>query len=144
MTHRSQGETETMSSPATAPAPEAVAPQPGGRPHLVVVTTRAVEKGRDTGVPAGSVLVTRFWHPRERMWSENYFESLEHAARMFVDENGWRLLQQQVLGAPQAHELIFEAHRADFARPSTEDILREIGLTPENVADLLDRPPPEG
>ena len=116
----------------------------GGRPHLVVVTTRAVDAARDPDAPHGSRLVTRFWHPRDRAWSENHFESLEHAARLFIDERGWRLLQQQTLGAALSWELIFEARRADFARPSTDDILRDIGMTPERVAELLDRPPPPG
>ena len=128
--------------PAAATAPEAAeaAADSGGRPHLVVVMTRAVEPDRDPGAPAGSRLVTRFWHPRDRRWTENHFESIEHAARLFIDESGWRLLQQQALGAAQAYELIFEARRADFARPSTDDILRDIGMTPGQVARLLDRP----
>lgn len=127
-------------SPATEPAGAPAAGEPGGRPHLVVVTTRAVEPARDPDAPRGSRLVTRFWHPRDRRWVENHFESIEHAARLFIDESGWRLLQQQALGAAQAWELIFEARRADFARPSTDDILRDIGMTPEHVARLLDRP----
>lgn len=128
---------------AMAPAAAAMAEAPvdsGGRPHLVVVTTRAVEPDRDPAAPAGSRLVTRFWHPRDRRWTENHFESIEHAARLFIDESGWRLLQQQALGAAQAYELIFEARRADFARPSTDDILRDIGMSPGHVARLLDRP----
>ena len=40
---------------------------------------------------------------------------------------------------PEAHELIFEARREDFSRPSTEQILQEVGLSPEEVANLLDR-----
>lgn len=127
-------------SPSIAPAPDPLAPEPGGRAHLVVVTTHAAEKGSDAEIH-GSVLVTRFWHPRDRAWAEHHFESLEHAARLFVDESGWQLLQQQALGAPHAHELIFQARRADFARPSTEDILREIGLTPEGIARMMDPPP---
>lgn len=128
--------------PAASPQVESAATVAGGRPHLVVVTTRAVEAARDPDAPHGSTLVTRFWHPRDRVWSENHFQSLEHAARLFVDESGWRLLQQQALGAALAYELVFEARRADFARPSTDDILRDIGMTPERVAELLDRPPP--
>ena len=130
--------------PAVSPEVEPAATMAGGRPHLVVVTTRAVEAARDPDAPHGSTLVTRFWHPRDRAWSENHFQSLEHAARLFVDESGWRLLQQQSLGAALAYELIFEARRADFARPSTDDILRDIGMTPERVAELLDRPSPGG
>ena len=130
--------------PVTAPEAQPAATMTGGRPHLVVVTTRAVDTARDRDAPGGSRLVTRFWHPRDRVWSENHFESLEHATRLFIDESGWRLLQQQTLGATLAYELIFEARRADFARPSTDDILRDIGMNPERVAELLDRPPGSG
>jgi hypothetical protein len=132
------------SGPGTEPATEPASTATGGRPHLVVVTTRAVDATRDPAAPRGSRLVTRFWHPRDRRWAENHFESIEHAARLFIDESGWRLLQQQALGAAQAWELIFEARRADFARPSTGDILRDIGMTPEHVARLLDQPPGGG
>jgi hypothetical protein len=125
---------------ATAPETAEATADTGGRPHLVVVTTRAVDPERDAAAPPGSRLVTRFWHPRDRRWTENHFESIEHAARLFIDESGWRLLQQQALGVAQAYELIFEARRADFARPSTDDILRDIGMTPGHVARLLDRP----
>lgn len=112
----------------------------GGRPHLVVVTSRAAAP--DDTAPAEAVLVTRFWHPRDRAWSENFFESLEHALRLFVHESGWTLLQQQALAGAHAHELIFEAHRIDFSRPSTEQLLRDIGMAPQRVADILDQPPP--
>jgi hypothetical protein len=107
------------------------------RPHLVVVRTRAV--CADDAAPPQAVLVTRFWHPRDRRWSENAFESLEHARRLFVDESGWTLLQEQVLDGPHAHELVFEARRSDFTRPSTEEMLRDVGLDPGTVADLLNR-----
>jgi hypothetical protein len=66
------------------------------------------------------------------------FESLDHALRLFVDESGWVLQQQQPLDAPEAHELIFEARREDFSRPSTEQMLQEVGLSPDEVAKLLD------
>ena len=111
------------------------------------------DPGRDTAAPPTSRLVTRFWHPRDRVWNENYFETLEHAARLFVDESGWVLIQQQAVAGALAWELIFEARRADFARPSTDDILRDIGLSPEqghvqgrslrrreDVQDLVDDP----
>ncbi len=123
---------DPVAQPSPSPA-EAVSSAGPGRPHLVVVTTRA-------GQPATPIL-TRFWHPRDRAWREHSFESLEHAIRMFVDENGWHLLQQQALHQPDARELIFEAHRADFSRPSTEQILRDIGMSPSRVADLLDSGP---
>jgi hypothetical protein len=106
------------------------------RVHLVVVTTRALRE--EDGAGAGLMLRTRFWHPRDRRWSENDFESLEHARRLFVDESGWALRQEQALDDPLAHELIFEARRVDFTRPSREQILRDIGMTPEGVNRMLD------
>jgi hypothetical protein len=54
------------------------------------------------------------------------------------------LRQQQSLDGPQIYELIFEARREDFSRPSTEQMLQEAGLTPQDVAKLLKRPDPEG
>ncbi len=125
--------TERSADPSTgeSPAP-ALQTQPlmdttlrPGRPHLVVVRTRAAE------VPGSATdMITRFWHPRDHQWSENRFDSLEHALRLFVDESGWQLLQQQALDGPAAHELIFEARREDFAGPTTEEILRDLGLRP--------------
>jgi hypothetical protein len=87
------------------------------------------------------VLVTRFWHRRDRRWSENFFESLDHAIRLFVDESGWTLLQQQALAGEHEHELIFEARKEDFTGPTTEQMLGEVGLTPGDVEKLL-RPKP--
>lgn len=127
-------------APAPEPAPALESTATGGRPHLVVVTSRAATP--DDAAPAEAVLVTRFWHPRDRAWSENFFESLEHALRLFVHESDWTLLQHQALAGAHAHELIFEAHRIDFSRPSTEQILRDIGMAPGRVADILDQPPP--
>ena len=120
---------------APAEAPGAVA-EPG-RVHLVVVSTRAVDPGE--AAPAGAVLRTRFWHPRDRRWSENVFDSLDHALHLFVEESGWVLRQQQALDRPHAHELIFEARRQDFSRPSAEEMLRDVGLTPREVAGLIER-----
>jgi hypothetical protein len=120
---------ETSSDPLPSDRP--------GRIHWVVVTTRPAEL--EDKVAPGINLLTRFWHPRDRSWSENAFESLDHAIRLFVDESGWVLRQQQALDVPQAHELLFEARREDFSRPSTEQMLEEVGLTPEDVADLLNR-----
>jgi hypothetical protein len=125
--------------PEVLPAPEETS-RPGP-PHLVVVMTRAIT-GEDKA-PQGAVLVTRFWHPRDRCWSENYFESIDHALRLFVDESGWTLLQRQGLAGPHEHELIFEARRTDFSGPSTEEILHQVGLTPQNVADLLNEIDPK-
>ena len=119
-------------------SPEAAAQSSGrpGRPHLVVVVTRAV--GSNDAAGPSAILVTRFWHPRDRRWSENFFESLDHAIRLFVAESGWTLLQKQSLGKEHEHELIFEARREDFAGPTTEEMLQEAGLTPSDVQELLD------
>lgn len=114
---------------APAPQPQREPEGRPGRPHLVVVRCRSAVA--DDHAPPGALLVTRFWHPRDQRWSENFFESLEHALRLFVDETGWRLLQQQPLDVPHAHELIFEARREDFSGPTTEEILRDVGLEPE-------------
>jgi hypothetical protein len=120
--------------PSAAESPEGtIAPS---RVHLVVVTTRPLDN-RETAHP-GASLRTRFWHPRDRRWSENDFESLEHARCLFVDESGWVLRQEQALDAPLAREWIFEAHRIDFTRSSKEQILRDIGMTPDGVNRLLD------
>jgi len=121
--------------PETAPAP--THPLRPGRVHLVVVMTRAVT-AKDKA-PPGATLVARFWHPSLRRWSETPFESLEHALHMFVDESGWVLRQQQALDGPHAFELIFESRREDFSRPSTEAMLQDVGLSAEDVADLIER-----
>ena len=124
-------------APAVETAAAPVGSERAGRIHWVVVLTRRV--GPTDKVPSGSTLITRFWHPRDHKWTENVFDSLDHALRLFVDESGWVLRQHQVLDAPGAHELIFEARREDFSRPSTEQILQDVGLSPEEVAHLLDR-----
>ena len=126
-----------LPAPAVETAPSPLGSDRPGRMHLVVVMTRSVRPADKA--PPGSTLVTRFWHPRDHKWNENVFDSLDHALRLFVDESGWVLRQQQALDAPEAHELIFEARREDFSRPSTEQILQEVGLSPEEVANLLDR-----
>jgi hypothetical protein len=132
---------KTAAVPSVETAPDALRSERSGRVHWVVVMTRA-PKDVDRA-PAGAVLLTRFWHPRDHCWSENAFESLDHAIRLFVDESGWVLRQQQVLDGPHAHELIFEARREDFSRPSTEQMLQDVGLTPQDVAKLLHRMDPE-
>lgn len=124
-------------APAVEAAADPLQSERPGRVHLVVVGTRPVNPADK--VPPGSTLVTRFWHPRDRKWNENVFDSLDHALRLFVDESGWVLRQQQALDVPEAHELIFEARREDFSQPSTEQILQEVGLSPEEVATLLDQ-----
>lgn len=121
--------------PDTAPAP--VHPARPGRVHLVVVVTRAVIPADEA--PRGAVLVARFWHPSLRRWSETPFESLEHALHLFVDESGWVLRQQQPLDATHAFELVFEARREDFSRPSAEAMLQDVGLSAADVADLIER-----
>ena len=115
-------------------AADAPIPRPG-RAHLVVVTSRAVVPADKA--PADAMLITRFWHPSDQRWSENFFESVEHALRLFVDETGWVLRQQQSLDAPNAWELIFEARREDFSGPSTEQILEDVGLSPADVEGML-------
>jgi hypothetical protein len=131
----------TTPAPAVETAPDLLKSERAGRVHWVVVTTRPIRPADNA--PAGSLLVTRFWHPRDHRWSENAFESLDHAIRLFVDESGWVLRQQQALDGPQCYELIFEARREDFSRPSTEQMLQEVGLTPQDVAKLLKRVDPE-
>jgi hypothetical protein len=123
--------------PVLETAPDPLISERSGRVHWVVVRTRALSE--EDRAPAGMVLMTRFWHPRDHRWSENAFESLDHALRLFVDESGWVLRQQQALDGPHAHELIFEARREDFSRPSTEQMLKEVGLDPQDVAKLLNR-----
>lgn len=129
-------------APAVETSPELLRSERLGRVHWVVVVTRPVKAGEK--VPPGTMLLTRFWHPRDHRWSENAFESLDHALRLFVDESGWILRQQQALDGPQAYELIFEARREDFSRPSTEQILQDVGLSPDDVAQLLRRRESEG
>jgi hypothetical protein len=124
-------------APETATGSVPVRPDRPGRPHLVVVVTRRVRP--EDRVPSGATLITRFWHPRDQRWSENAFESLEHALHMFLEESGWVFRQQQTLGTESALELIFEARREDFTGPTTEALLEEVGLTPGDVADLMGR-----
>jgi hypothetical protein len=121
--------------PAERPDPRT--PVRPGRMHLVVVMTRAVTAA--DGAPAGALLMSRWWHPSLHRWNTAPFESLEHALHLFVDESGWVLRQQQALDAPHAFELVFEARREDFSRPSTEAMLQDVGLTPEDVADMIER-----
>ncbi len=129
---------------AIAPAPLEL-PSPSTHPepiHLVVVSTRALTP--EEAASGGATLRTRFWHPRDRRWSENDFESLEHALRLFVDESGWQLLQDQALDAPLAREWIFQARRRDFEHATQEEILSELGLTPDHVEVLLKDVTPPG
>jgi hypothetical protein len=127
--------------PALETAPDPLRSERSGRVHWVVVMTRPRKQSDEA--PAAAVLLTRFWHPRDHCWSENAFESLDHAIRLFVDESGWVLRQQQLLDGPHVYELIFEARREDFSRPSTEQMLQDVGLTPQDVAQLLKKPDSE-
>ena len=126
---------ERAPAPAVEAAPDPLVTDRPGRVHWVVVVTRRLNA--EPGQGAFSLL-TRFWHPRDHRWSENVFDSLDHALRLFVDESGWVLRQHQALDAPDAHELIFEARREDFSRPSTAEMLEQVGLSREDVAKLLD------
>lgn len=126
-----------LAVPVPLPAAEAEAPGRPGRPHLVVVRTRAVTP--EDNAPEGATVHTRFWHPSDHRWSDNVFDGIEHALRLFIDESGWTLRQQQRLDGPLAAELIFEARREDFSRPSTEEILEDVGLSPRDVARLIER-----
>jgi hypothetical protein len=137
MSHRREQFSAMEQAPAVQAAPDPLQTERPGRVHWVVVITRRCRA--EDKAPAGTTLITRFWHPRDHRWSENVFESLDHALRLFVDESGWVLRQQQTLDSPEAHELIFEARREDFSRPSTEQMLQDVGLSPEEVARLLKR-----
>ncbi len=108
---------------------------PARRSHLVTVVTRALVEG-DGGEP-GATLRERYWNPHDRRWAETDFDSLESLRRRHIEEHGWELLQEQNLDASLAVELIFKAHRVDFTRPSREQVLRDIGMTPDDVSDLL-------
>jgi hypothetical protein len=120
--------------PAVAEQP-AEAP-PRRRSHFVVVVTRALDAS-EAG-DSGAALRARYWNPHERRWSETDYDSLENLRRRHIEEEGWELLQEQGLDAPLAVELIFRAHRVDFTRPSREQILRDIGMTPDDVSQMLE------
>ena len=109
---------------------------PPRRSHLVTIVTRAL--GSEDQPDEGATLRERYWNPHERRWTEADFDSMESLLRRHVDELGWELLQEQRLDAPLAVELIFKAHRVDFTRPSREQILRDIGMTPDDVSDMLE------
>jgi hypothetical protein len=120
--------------PAVAEQPAESAPP--RRSHMVVVVTRALDEREAGGTSA--VLRARYWNPYGRRWTEADYASLESLRHRHVDEDGWELLQEQGLDAPLAVEFIFKAHRIDFTRPSREQILRDIGMTPEDVSHLLE------
>lgn len=108
---------------------------PSRRSHLVAVVTRALGEGE--GAKPGDTIRERYWNPHDRRWREADFDSLEELRRRHIEEAGWELLQEQKLDAPLTVELIFKAHRVDFTRPSREQVLRDIGMTPDDVSDLL-------
>ena len=125
--------------PARQPQPlsQAKVPAGGRRVHLVVVTSRPAEKPMPDGTP---MLIMRYWHPQESRWIEQSFESVEHAVRLFVDENGWVLRQQQVLESAAHHELIFQTQIERLSQPSVVEVLEaEVGLTHKDVEDMLTR-----
>lgn len=132
---REEGELEAVAVPAEAADPLATVPVP--RVHLVVVCTRAL--GATESTVSGATLRARFWHPRDHRWSEGDFASLDEVRRRFVEEEGWPLRQEQSLDAPLSHELIFEARRIDFATRTQGQILRDFGMTPESVSEMLGR-----
>jgi hypothetical protein len=121
--------------PLPAVAEQPTESLPSRRSHLVTVVTRALVEG--DGAEPGATLRERYWNPHDRRWSEADFDSLESLRRRHIEEHGWELLQEQKLDAPLAVELIFKAHRVDFTRPSREQVLRDIGMTPDDVSDLL-------
>jgi hypothetical protein len=120
--------------PAVAEQPsESLPPR---RSHLVTVVTRSLIEA-DQAEP-GATLRERYWNPHDQRWSETDFDSLQSLRSRHIEEGGWELLQEQQLDAPLAVELIFKAHRVDFTRPSREQILRDIGMTPDDVSHLLE------
>ena len=120
--------------PAVVEQPDETLPR--RRSHLVVVVTRALDAS-EAGDP-GAVLRARYWNPHERRWSEHDYDTVESLRHRHIEEEGWELLQEQRLDAPHAVELIFKAYRVDFTRPSREQILRDIGMTPDDVSQLLE------
>ena len=123
-------------TPVPAPEEQALESAPPRRPHMVVVTTRALREVETSA--AGPAVRERYWNPHQQRWSETDYASMESLRHRHVDEEGWELLQEQQLDAPLAVELIFKAHRVDFTRPSREQILRDIGMTPEDVDQLME------
>lgn len=119
--------------PAVVEQPSEVLP--ARRPHLVAVVTRAIVE-EDAAAP-GATIRERFWHPHHHRWIEEDFASLDALRRRHTEEEQWQLIQEQQLDEPLCVELIFKAHRIDFTRPSREQILRDIGMTPDDVSHLL-------
>ena len=131
------GEPLEQEVPLPAVAEQPTESSPPRRSHLVTVVTRSLTTADQAESP-GATIRERYWNPYERRWNESDFASLESLRRRHIEEGGWELLQEQALDAPLASELIFRAHRIDFTRPSREQILRDIGLTPDDVSHLLD------
>jgi hypothetical protein len=122
--------------PQPAVLPQAAETVPSRRSHLVAMVTRALGVG--DAAEAGAVVRARYWNPHLHRWVEEDYESLESLRHRYQDEEGWELLQEQWLDAERAVELIFRARRIDFTRPSREQILRDIGMTPDDVSQLLE------
>jgi hypothetical protein len=129
------GEPAKDPAPLPAVAEQPVESLPPRRSHLVAIVARRLAAGETT--EPGAAIREHYWNPHERRWVENDYESLEALRRRHIEEEGWELLQEQQLDAPDLVELIFKGHRIDFTRPSREQILRDIGMTPDDVSDLL-------
>ncbi len=133
---------ESAGSPLEPATPQpSVAEQPleslpPRRSHLVAIVTRALAAGETT--EQGASIRARYWNPHLHRWAEDDYASIDRLRRRHMDEDGWELLQEQPLDGPDAVELIFRAHRVDFVRPSREQILRDIGMTPDDVNQLLE------
>lgn len=135
--HQGQSVEEVVRIGTPQPLAAPVAPPEPHQVRLVVVTTHPAP---DAGSGATPMLVARYWHPREGRWIELQVESAEHAVRLFVDENGWLLRQQQVLDTPDHHELIFETKTERLDLPSAAEVLEEeVGLAPADVEEILQR-----
>jgi hypothetical protein len=130
------GESLGKEVPLPAVAEQPSESLPPRRSHLVTVVTRALIEA-DKAEP-GATLRARYWNPHDQRWIETDFDSLASLRRRHIEEGGWELLQEQKLDAPLAVELIFKAHRVDFTRPSREQILRDLGMTPDDVSHLLE------
>ncbi len=122
--------------PQPAVSAQPVESLPPRRPHLVAMVTRAL-KASEPSEP-GAAVRARYWNPHLRRWAEDDYGSLDGLRRRHVEEEGWELLQEQRLDGDMAVEFIFKAHRIDFTRPSREQILRDIGMTPDDVNQLLE------
>ena len=125
--------------PVVAEQPIEALPSEGRSRHLSSPSSPARSHQGGRGAEPGATLRERYWNPHDRPLERGRFRSPAGGSlrRRHIEEQGWELLQEQYLDAPLAVELIFKAHRVDFTRPSREQILRDIGMTPDDVSDLL-------